>query len=58
MNGGLLDGLKDEKLMARAAERSRIVTRIAEQTGCSRREATDMLFHFEFVTSSEGHELH
>jgi hypothetical protein len=55
---GLLDGLMDAETRADIAERARIVGRLAEQIGCSRREAADKLFDFEAVTSSEGQTLH
>ncbi|MFY9953783.1 hypothetical protein [Bradyrhizobium sp.] len=55
---GLLDGLTDPNVMAQIEERSRIIARIAEQTGRSRREAADVLFNFEAVTTSEGQTLH
>jgi hypothetical protein len=55
---GLLSGLSDPKVMARAAERSRIIERLAEQLACSRRQAAIVLFSFEAVTSSEGQTLH
>jgi hypothetical protein len=55
---GLLAGLNDPELMARVAERSRIVRRLADQMGVTRKEASDALFHFEAVTSSEGQTVH
>ena len=44
--------------MARIAERHRIIERLAEQMGATRREAADHLFLFESVTTSEGQTLH
>jgi hypothetical protein len=58
MNGGLLDGLFDPDVRAEISERSRIIARISEQAGISRREAADALYSFEFVTTSEGQTLH
>ncbi|MCK1595479.1 hypothetical protein [Bradyrhizobium sp. 164] len=55
---GLLDGLFDPEVMARAERRAQIISRIAEQMGVSREEASNALWHFESVTSSEGQELH
>jgi hypothetical protein len=47
MQYGLLSGLNDPDLMARVAERQRIAERIAEQTGCTVREARWTLEAFE-----------
>jgi hypothetical protein len=58
MMAGLLDSLLEPEVRAEIAERGRIVAIVAEQMGCSRREAADHLFYFEAVTSSDGHTLH
>jgi hypothetical protein len=55
---GLVASLTDPKIRAEIEERSRIIARISEQTGCLRREAADLLFNFEAVTTSEGQTLH
>lgn len=57
MSVGLLDGLLDPEVMAEVADRARIIERIAEQMGVTRREAADALWHFEAVTSSAGEAL-
>ena len=54
MTRGLLDGLNDPELMAKVAERSRIVELLSKQMGVSREEARRALFDFEAVTSSDG----
>jgi hypothetical protein len=55
---GLLDGLTDPKVMAQAAERKRIIAKIAEQLCIDRRAAAEVLWTFEACTSSEGQVLH
>jgi hypothetical protein len=55
---GLLDGLLDPEIRAEVAERSRIIARVAEQLGKSRKEAAARLLDFEACTSSEGQVLH
>jgi hypothetical protein len=54
----LLAGLTDPVFMAKIAEHRRIVDRLAEQMGSTRKEAADALFRFEAVTTSEGQTLH
>jgi hypothetical protein len=58
MAGGILDGLKDPELMARVAERQRVVARIAERMGVTAGQAREMLSQFEADTLTEGCELH
>jgi hypothetical protein len=55
---GLLDGITDPEVMARAAERNRIVGKLAQQMGVSRDEARQALFRFEACSSSDGQTLH
>jgi hypothetical protein len=55
---GLLSPLNDPAEMARIAERNRIIEKIGQQTGATRSQAFDLLWHFENVTSSEGQDLH
>lgn len=55
--GGILAGLTDPELMAKIAERNRLVARIAEQMGVTREEAREHLFYFESCTSSDGQAL-
>jgi hypothetical protein len=57
MSGGLLDGLRDPKIMAQISERQRIVARVAEQMGVSEREAREALNDFATNLCHEGHTL-
>jgi hypothetical protein len=54
---GLLDGLQDPAVLA-IDRRTRVIDRIAEQTGVTRTEAREVLSQFEADTLSEGCELH
>jgi hypothetical protein len=58
MSGGLLDGLKDPKIMAQISERQRVVDRVAAQMGVSVQEARQALATFENDLSHGGHTLH
>ena len=55
--GGLLSGLSDPEFMARFAERQRIAEHIAEQMGCSLKDARSALDDFTTDLSHEGHTL-
>jgi hypothetical protein len=55
---GLLDGLQDPAVLAEIDRRTRVIDRIAEQTGVTRTEAREVLSQFEADTLSEGCELH
>jgi len=54
---GLLDGLNDPEVMARIAERQRVVARIVELMGVSVEEARETLDDFAADLSPEGQPL-
>ena len=58
MTSGILASLSDPVFMAKLAERQRIAERVAEQMGCSVREAREALDHFEIDLCSCGQTLH
>jgi hypothetical protein len=58
MGGGILDGLNDPELMARIAERQRVVARLAELMGVSVKQARETLDDFSANLSPEGEAVH
>jgi hypothetical protein len=55
---GLLDSLLEPEVRAEIAERGRIIGRIADTEGISRRTAAFALLCFEACMSSEGETIH
>jgi hypothetical protein len=55
---GLLDGLNDPELMARVAERQRIIARVIELIGVTRARAIEALEDFEANLCHESETLH
>lgn len=55
---GLLDGLNDPELMARAAVRQRIIARVVELMGVTRARAIEALDDFETNLCHESETLH
>ena len=58
MSGGILDGLNDPELMARVAERQRIIARVVELMGVTRQRALEALADFEANLCHESETLH
>ncbi|MEH2534417.1 hypothetical protein V1277_006287 [Bradyrhizobium sp. AZCC 1588] len=55
---GLLDGITDPELMARVAERQRIIARVVELMGMTRARAIEALDDFETNLCHESQALH
>ncbi|MEH2517791.1 hypothetical protein V1279_003364 [Bradyrhizobium sp. AZCC 1610] len=55
---GLLDGITDPELMARVAERQRIIARVVELMGVTRKRAIEALDDFETSLCHESETLH
>ena len=55
---GLLDGLNDPELMARVAERQRIIARVIDLMGVTRKRAIEALDDFETNLCHESQTLH
>jgi hypothetical protein len=55
---GLLDGITDSELMARVAERQRIIARVVDLMGVTRARAIEALEDFEAKLCHGGQELH
>jgi hypothetical protein len=55
---GLLDGITDPVLMARVAERQRIITRVIELMGVTRKRAIEALEDFETNLCHESETFH
>jgi NACalpha-BTF3-like transcription factor len=55
---GLLDGITDPEVMARVAERQRIIARVVEQMGVTRERAIEALDDFASNLCHEGLTLH
>jgi hypothetical protein len=55
---GLLDGINDPEVMARVAERQRIITRVIELMGVTRKRAIQALEDFEADRCHESQTLH
>ena len=58
MMGGILAGIADPEVMAKIAERRRIAERIADQMGCTVRDAESALYEFEADLCSCGQTIH